>query len=80
MMSVLVERVVQHERAEILDRVERIAAAADDRTHVRTGQLEAQLVALGLRQNRDLTLDAHLLHQTGDERGRELFCLLHAVL
>ena len=78
--NVLIERVVQHERAEILDRVERITAAADDRTHVRTRQLKAQLVALGLRKNRDLTLDAHLLHQTGDERGRELLRLLHAVL
>ena len=76
----LIERVVQHERTEVLNRVERVAAAADDRAHVRAGQFKTQLVALDLRQNGHLTLDAHLLHQAGDERGRKLLCLLHALL
>ena len=76
----LIERVVQHERTEVLNRVERVAAAADDRAHVRAGQLKTQLVALDLRQNSHLTLDAHLLHQAEDERGRKLLCLLHALL
>lgn len=40
--DVLIERVVQHERTEVLNRVERVAAAADDRAHVRAGQLKTR--------------------------------------
>ena len=74
----LIQCVIQHQRAEVLDGIQRVAAAADDRAHIRTGNLQTKLVALYLRQGLNLTLNAHLCQQTGYKIGSQLFRLLHA--
>ena len=74
----LIQCIIQHQRAEVLDGIQRVAAAADDRAHIRTGNLQTELVALYLRQGLNLTLNAHLCQQTGYKIGSQLFRLLHA--
>ena len=52
----------------MLDRVERLAAAADDRAHVAAGQVHVH-AAVFTRGDLDLCLDAHVLEQAADERA-----------
>ena len=53
---------------QVLDRVERLAAAADDRAHVAAGQVHVH-AAVFTRGDLDLRLDAHVLEQAADERA-----------
>ena len=67
-MHVLIAAAVDGVIGQVLDRVERLAAAADDRAHVAAGQVHVH-AAVFTRGDLDLRLDAHVLKQAADKRA-----------
>ena len=65
-VHVLIAAAVDGIIGQVLDRVERLAAAANDRAHVAAGQVHVH-AAIFTRGDLDLRLDAHVLEQAADK-------------
>jgi len=65
-MHVLIAAAVDGIIGQVLDRVERLAAAANDCAHVAAGQVHVH-AAIFTRGDLDLRLDAHVLEQAADK-------------
>ena len=67
-VHVLIAAAVDRIVGQVLDGIERLAAAADDGAHTAAGQIHVH-TAVVTRGDVDLRLNAHMLKQTADERA-----------